>query len=71
VSRVRTELNEVELPTLRPLLQQIADEEESARRPPLILLVQDRPAPAELAERLDEVYEYWQPLPGAAAALGA
>jgi hypothetical protein len=64
VSSVRDELTAVELPTLRPLLDEIGAEEAAAKRPPLILLVQEGEVgdPAIQAD-LDAVYRYWEELP--------
>lgn len=64
VSLVRQELTAVELPTLRPLLDEISTNEAAAGRPRLVLIVQD----ADLQDPdtkagLDAVYQYWEPLP--------
>lgn len=66
VARVRDELTAVELPTLRPLLDEIGAEEAAAKRPPLILIVQDGEVDdPETLTALDKVYRYWEELPPA------
>ena len=70
VENVRDDLDEIEMPTLRPLLDEIAAEEEAARRPPLVLLVQEGGPPRKLKAQIEQVYEYWQPLPKRTPALG-
>lgn len=61
---MRDELTAVELPTLRPLLEEISAEEAAAQRPPLILVVQDAETEdPEIQTALDAVYRYWGELP--------
>jgi hypothetical protein len=60
LARVRDELTRAELPTLRMLLDEIGEAEEAARRPPLVLVVQEsRPCDAETEKLLSSVHEYW------------
>jgi hypothetical protein len=63
VGEALPDLTAAELPSLRPLLDQLATEEETARRPPLVLLVQDDAPTQEVLTKLEAIYRYWAPLP--------
>lgn len=66
VGSVREELTAVELPTLRPLLDEIGAEEAAAKRPPLVLLVQEGDQrDREIEAAIQAVYRYWEELPSA------
>ena len=64
VNQVRREMTDAELPSLRPLLDELEAEDATARRPPLIRIVLDAlPPDADVLEGLKPVFRYYEPLP--------
>ena len=64
VDQVRREMTDAELPSLRPLLDELEAEDVTARRPPLIRIVLDAlPADDDVLEDLKRVFRYYEPLP--------